>query len=41
MLIEEIDGLPSATHEVARFLAETGFTAGAMGFQATFKNPRI
>ena len=38
MLIEEIDGMPPATHAMARWLAEAGFIAGAMGFQATFKS---
>jgi ATP-dependent Lhr-like helicase len=37
MLIEEIDGAPAALHPMAPFLAEAGFVAGAMGFQATFK----
>jgi ATP-dependent Lhr-like helicase len=37
MLIEEIDGLPPARHPMSSFLAESGFVAGAMGFQATFK----
>jgi hypothetical protein len=36
MLIEEIDGGPAAAHPVARFLAEAGFHAGALGFQATY-----
>jgi hypothetical protein len=37
MLIEEIDGVPSATHPLARFLVEAGFVAGAMGLQATLR----
>jgi len=37
MLIEEIDGLPPSTHALAPFLAEAGFAAGALGFQATFR----
>jgi ATP-dependent Lhr-like helicase len=36
MLIEEIDGRPPAGHPLARFLADAGFLAGALGFQATF-----
>ena len=36
MLIEEIDGMPPPRHPIAPFLAEAGFVAGAMGFQATF-----
>jgi ATP-dependent helicase Lhr and Lhr-like helicase len=36
MLIEEIDGRPSANHPLAPFLIEAGFILGAMGFQATF-----
>ena len=36
MLIEEIDGMPPSQHPMAPFLAEAGFVAGAMGFQATF-----
>jgi hypothetical protein len=34
MLIEEIDGAPSSTHVLAPFLAEAGFTSGAMGMRA-------
>ena len=37
MLIEEIDGTPPSRHPIAPFLAEAGFVAGAMGFQATFR----
>jgi ATP-dependent Lhr-like helicase len=37
MLIEEIDGTPPSRHPMAPFLAEAGFVAGAMGFQATFR----
>jgi ATP-dependent Lhr-like helicase len=37
MLIEEIDGVQAALHPIAPYLAEAGFAAGAMGFQATFK----
>jgi ATP-dependent Lhr-like helicase len=36
MLIEEIDGVPSVRHPLAPDLAEAGFLAGALGFQATF-----
>jgi ATP-dependent Lhr-like helicase len=36
MLIEEIDGLPPATHPMATWLVEAGFIAGALGFQATY-----
>src|SRR5262249_33063057 len=35
MLIDEIDGAPPARHFLAPFLAESGFLAGALGFQAT------
>ncbi len=34
MLIEEIDGVPPATHPIAKFLAEAGFISGALGMQA-------
>jgi ATP-dependent helicase Lhr and Lhr-like helicase len=34
MLIEEIDGVPPATHPIATFLAEAGFVSGALGLQA-------
>jgi ATP-dependent Lhr-like helicase len=34
MLIEEIDGVPPATHPIAKFLAEAGFISGAQGLQA-------
>jgi ATP-dependent Lhr-like helicase len=37
MLIEEIDGVPPAAHALAPYLAEAGFTGGALGFQATFR----
>jgi ATP-dependent Lhr-like helicase len=37
MLIEEIDGGPAAFHPLAPYLAEAGFIAGALGFQATFR----
>jgi ATP-dependent Lhr-like helicase len=36
MLLEEIDGMPASAHALAPYLAEAGFVAGAMGFQATF-----
>jgi len=36
MLIEQIDGGPAATHQMAGFLREAGFHAGALGFQATY-----
>jgi ATP-dependent Lhr-like helicase len=36
MLIEEIDGHQPQHHPLAPFLAEAGFSAGAMGYQATF-----
>jgi len=36
MLIEEIDGMPAARHSLAPYLAEAGFAAGALGFQATY-----
>ena len=35
MLIEEIDGAPPATHSMAPFLSEAGFSSGALGFQST------
>jgi hypothetical protein len=38
MLIEDIDGAPPAAHAMAPWLAEAGFHAGAMGFQATYKS---
>jgi ATP-dependent helicase Lhr and Lhr-like helicase len=38
MLIEEIDGTPPATHQMAPWLIEAGFIGGALGFQATFKS---
>jgi ATP-dependent helicase Lhr and Lhr-like helicase len=40
MLIEDIDGAPPPLHAMAPFLAEAGFVAGAMGFQATFQKLR-
>ena len=39
MLIEEIDGTPPSRHPISTFLAEAGFVAGALGFQATFRKP--
>jgi ATP-dependent Lhr-like helicase len=36
MLIEEIDGAPPGRHPMAPLLEEAGFSAGAMGLQATF-----
>jgi ATP-dependent Lhr-like helicase len=35
MLIEEIDGLPSASHPITRFLVDAGFVAGALGLHAS------
>jgi len=40
MLIEEIDGAPPSGHPLSRMLIETGFSAGAMGLQATFTRGR-
>ena len=37
MLIEEIDGAPSATHLLGAYLTEAGFIAGAMGFRANLR----
>jgi ATP-dependent Lhr-like helicase len=37
MLIEEIDGTPPSLHPLSPYLSESGFVAGAMGFQATFR----
>ena len=37
MLIEEIDGVAPASHGLAQYLAQAGFIAGALGFQATFR----
>ena len=34
MLIEEVDGLPTARHPIARYLADAGFVTGALGMQA-------
>jgi ATP-dependent Lhr-like helicase len=39
MLIEDVDGMPPATHPMASWLLEAGFIGGAMGFQATY--PRV
>ena len=39
MLIEEIDGVPPATHPIAKFLAEAGFVSGALGLQAKLHHP--
>lgn len=36
MLIEEINGTPPALHPLSQFLAEAGFVAGALGYQATY-----
>jgi ATP-dependent Lhr-like helicase len=33
LLIEEIDGMPSTQHPLARYLAEGGFVPGALGMQ--------
>jgi ATP-dependent Lhr-like helicase len=41
MLIEDIDEVAPARHPMAAFLLEAGFIAGAMGFQATFRNRDI
>jgi ATP-dependent Lhr-like helicase len=38
MLLEEIDGTPPSRHAMSTFLAEAGFVAGAMGFQATYRS---
>jgi ATP-dependent Lhr-like helicase len=38
MLIEEIDGMPPSRHPMSPWLTEAGFVAGAMGFQASFRN---
>jgi hypothetical protein len=35
MLLEEIDGLPAASHRLAPWFVEAGFIAGAMGLQAS------
>ena len=35
MLLEEIDGLPAATHALAPHFVEAGFVAGAMGLQGS------
>ena len=40
MLIEEIDGRPPRTHPLAEYLAESGFLAGALGFQARPEDSR-
>src|SRR5437773_2241701 len=42
MLIEEIDGVPSATHPLSPYLVQAGFLSGAFGFQSTkAPNPEI
>jgi ATP-dependent Lhr-like helicase len=38
MLIEEIDGVPSAAHALAPYLAEAGFISGALGMQAILRS---
>jgi hypothetical protein len=38
MLIEEIDGAPSAVHPIAPLLLEAGFISGALGFQASLRS---
>jgi ATP-dependent Lhr-like helicase len=38
MLLEEIDGAPPSRHPMSSFLAEAGFVAGALGFQATYRD---
>jgi ATP-dependent Lhr-like helicase len=40
MLIEEIDGVPPATHGLAPFLAEAGFVSGALGMQPAPRRPQ-
>ena len=40
MLIEEIDGVPPATHPIAKLLIEAGFVTGAMGMQAKLHRAR-
>jgi hypothetical protein len=34
MLIEDVDGLPTARHPIARHLEDAGFVTGALGMQA-------
>jgi ATP-dependent Lhr-like helicase len=38
MLVEEIDGRPTAHHPIAPFLVEAGFIPGALGYQANLRN---
>jgi ATP-dependent Lhr-like helicase len=38
MLIAEIDGVPSAAHALAPYLAEAGFISGALGMQAILRS---
>jgi hypothetical protein len=38
MLIEQIDGLLPAAHVLTRYLAEAGFTSGALGMQAILRS---
>jgi hypothetical protein len=38
MLIEQIDGLLPAAHVLAPYLAEAGFTSGALGMQAILRS---
>jgi ATP-dependent Lhr-like helicase len=37
MLLEEIDGVPPASHPLAPFLREAGFLPGALGYQANLR----
>jgi ATP-dependent Lhr-like helicase len=37
MLLEEIDDMPATAHPIAPAFVTAGFTAGAMGLQATFR----
>jgi ATP-dependent Lhr-like helicase len=41
MLLEEIDGRPTALHPLAPFLTEAGFIPGAFGFQANLRVPEF
>jgi ATP-dependent Lhr-like helicase len=41
MLLEEIDGRPTALHPLAPFLVEAGFIPGAFGFQANLRVPEF